>query len=230
MQRDAGAAVRHPRQPTGARGRPRRRPGGGVDALAARRRHGPVRRLAGGDRRAAARAARRHVDPRQHGALGGRPRRRTASRPRSGIASGRARSATRSPTSSARCPRAPTSATARAPGTARRCPTCSRSCPSRATTRPSCSRASTDRRLVFGHYHLPFQRSRGRRHRARRPGRVGIPLDGDQRAAYALMHDDGRIERRRVAYDHAASAARCARSPTARRGAGSSPGASSARA
>jgi diadenosine tetraphosphatase ApaH/serine/threonine PP2A family protein phosphatase len=40
------------------------------------------------------------------------------------------------------------------------------------------------------------------------PGAVGIPLDGDHRAAWALMHDDGRIERRRVAYDHAASAAR----------------------
>jgi diadenosine tetraphosphatase ApaH/serine/threonine PP2A family protein phosphatase len=35
-----------------------------------------------------------------------------------------------------------------------------------------------------------------------------MPLDGDHRAAWALMHDDGRIERRRVAYDHAASAAR----------------------
>jgi diadenosine tetraphosphatase ApaH/serine/threonine PP2A family protein phosphatase len=40
------------------------------------------------------------------------------------------------------------------------------------------------------------------------PGSVGLPVDGDRRAAYALLHDDGRIERRRVAYDHAASAAR----------------------
>ena len=40
------------------------------------------------------------------------------------------------------------------------------------------------------------------------PGSVGFPFDGDQRAAYALVHDDGRVEHRRVAYDHAASAAR----------------------
>ena len=40
------------------------------------------------------------------------------------------------------------------------------------------------------------------------PGSVGMPFDGDTRAAYALLHDDGRIEHRRVAYDHAASAAR----------------------
>jgi hypothetical protein len=33
-------------------------------------------------------------------------------------------------------------------------------------------------------------------------------MDGDHRAAYALLHHDGRIERRRVAYDHTASAAR----------------------
>jgi hypothetical protein len=34
-----------------------------------------------------------------------------------------------------------------------------------------------------------------------------MSLDGDPRAAYALLHDDGRIEHRRVAYDHVASAA-----------------------
>ena len=37
---------------------------------------------------------------------------------------------------------------------------------------------------------------------------VGIPLDRDHRAAYAVIHDDGRVEHRRVAYDHLASAAR----------------------
>ena len=36
------------------------------------------------------------------------------------------------------------------------------------------------------------------------PGSVGMPFDGDTRAAYALVHDDGTIEHRRVAYDHAA--------------------------
>ena len=29
-----------------------------------------------------------------------------------------------------------------------------------------------------------------------------MPFDGDHRAAYALLHDDGTIEHRRVGYDH----------------------------
>jgi hypothetical protein len=29
-----------------------------------------------------------------------------------------------------------------------------------------------------------------------------MPLDGDHRAAYALLHEDGTIEHRRIAYDH----------------------------
>ena len=66
----------------------------------------------------------------------------------------------------------------------------------------------TDRRLVFGHLHLAFERTTANGNVLVGPGAVGIPLDGDHRAAWALMHDDGRIERRRVAYDHAASAAR----------------------
>ena len=65
-----------------------------------------------------------------------------------------------------------------------------------------------DRRLVFGHFHVAFDRIGGHEIELVAPGAVGIPLDGDHRAAWALMHDDGRIERRRVAYDHAASAAR----------------------
>ena len=32
-----------------------------------------------------------------------------------------------------------------------------------------------------------------------------MPLDGDHRAAYALLHDDGTIELRRVEYDWRAS-------------------------
>jgi diadenosine tetraphosphatase ApaH/serine/threonine PP2A family protein phosphatase len=34
-----------------------------------------------------------------------------------------------------------------------------------------------------------------------------MPFDGDHRAAYALVQEDGSIERRRVSYDHAGSAA-----------------------
>jgi diadenosine tetraphosphatase ApaH/serine/threonine PP2A family protein phosphatase len=65
-----------------------------------------------------------------------------------------------------------------------------------------------DRRLVFGHYHVSFERAGAYEIELVAPGSVGMPTDGDHRAAWALMHDDGRIERRRVAYDHAASAAR----------------------
>jgi diadenosine tetraphosphatase ApaH/serine/threonine PP2A family protein phosphatase len=66
----------------------------------------------------------------------------------------------------------------------------------------------TDRRLIFGHFHVSFERVGAHEVELVAPGAVGMPLDGDHRAAWALMHDDGHIERRRVAYDHAASAAR----------------------
>ena len=39
------------------------------------------------------------------------------------------------------------------------------------------------------------------------PGSVGLPFDGDARAAYALVAPDGTLEHRRVPYDHGASAA-----------------------
>ena len=63
-----------------------------------------------------------------------------------------------------------------------------------------------ERRLVFGHTHLPFRREAAGGVELVNPGSVGMPFDGDQRAAYALLHDDGRIEHRRVEYDHEASA------------------------
>ncbi|MBA3327917.1 MAG: metallophosphoesterase family protein [Solirubrobacterales bacterium] len=66
----------------------------------------------------------------------------------------------------------------------------------------------TERRLIFGHTHLPFRRtSNVEAIELVNPGSVGIPLDGDPRAAYALLHPGGEVEHRRVAYDHAASAA-----------------------
>ena len=64
----------------------------------------------------------------------------------------------------------------------------------------------TARRLVFGHTHLPFRRDRDGIELVN-PGSVGMPFDGDPRAAYALVHADGAIEHRRVAYDHEVSAA-----------------------
>ena len=63
-------------------------------------------------------------------------------------------------------------------------------------------------RVLFGHTHLPFVRSAARGIELVNPGSVGMPFDGDPRTAYALQHEDGRIEHRRVAYDHASAAAR----------------------
>jgi diadenosine tetraphosphatase ApaH/serine/threonine PP2A family protein phosphatase len=39
------------------------------------------------------------------------------------------------------------------------------------------------------------------------PGSVGLSFDGDPRAAYALVHDDDRVEHVRLPYDVAAAAA-----------------------
>ena len=63
-----------------------------------------------------------------------------------------------------------------------------------------------ERLIVFGHTHLAFARTRADGTVLVNPGSVGMPFDGDPRAAYALLHDDGRLEHRRVAYDHEASA------------------------
>jgi diadenosine tetraphosphatase ApaH/serine/threonine PP2A family protein phosphatase len=61
-------------------------------------------------------------------------------------------------------------------------------------------------RLVFGHTHLPFRRTGAQGIDLLNPGSVGMPFDGDHRAAYALVDRDGTIEHRRVEYDHEASA------------------------
>jgi diadenosine tetraphosphatase ApaH/serine/threonine PP2A family protein phosphatase len=61
-------------------------------------------------------------------------------------------------------------------------------------------------RLVFGHTHLPFARTGPHGVELINPGSVGMPFDGDPRAAYAVIRDDGAVEHRRVAYDHEASA------------------------
>jgi predicted phosphodiesterase len=68
-------------------------------------------------------------------------------------------------------------------------------------------RGVEDALLVFGHTHLQFRRTAGNGTLLVNPGSVGMPFDGDARAAYALVHDGGDIELRRVTYDHAASAA-----------------------
>jgi diadenosine tetraphosphatase ApaH/serine/threonine PP2A family protein phosphatase len=56
-------------------------------------------------------------------------------------------------------------------------------------------------RVVFGHTHLQFEREGPAGIALVNPGSVGMPLDGDHRAAYAVLHEDGRVELRRVAYD-----------------------------
>ena len=54
---------------------------------------------------------------------------------------------------------------------------------------------------VFGHTHVAFERTGPGGIRLVNPGSVGMPLDGDRRSSWAILHDDGRIEHRRVAYD-----------------------------
>lgn len=60
---------------------------------------------------------------------------------------------------------------------------------------------ATERRVVFGHTHLQFRRSGPGGVELLNPGSVGLPFDGDQRAAYTIAYDDGSVEQRRVAYD-----------------------------
>jgi len=64
---------------------------------------------------------------------------------------------------------------------------------------------ASEPRVVFGHTHLQFRRSGPGGVELLNPGSVGLPLDGDARSAYALAHDDGSIEHRRVDYDRDAA-------------------------
>ena len=64
-----------------------------------------------------------------------------------------------------------------------------------------------DKVVVFGHSHLQFKRPGPNGTTLINPGSAGMPLDGDVRAAYALRHDDGQFEFRRVEYDFERAAA-----------------------
>jgi diadenosine tetraphosphatase ApaH/serine/threonine PP2A family protein phosphatase len=67
---------------------------------------------------------------------------------------------------------------------------------------------ASEPRVVFGHTHVQFSRpDGGGAIELVNPGSVGMPVDGDHRAAYALVRDDGTVDPRRVEYDWAASAA-----------------------
>jgi putative phosphoesterase len=61
-------------------------------------------------------------------------------------------------------------------------------------------------RVVFGHTHLAFERLGPGGIQLVNPGSVGMPLDGDHRAAYGVIDAD-RVELRRVEYDWKASVA-----------------------
>jgi putative phosphoesterase len=55
--------------------------------------------------------------------------------------------------------------------------------------------------LVHGHTHVPYVATFAGRNFIN-PGSIGMPLDGDPRAAYAVWHTDSlRIDTRRVSYD-----------------------------
>jgi diadenosine tetraphosphatase ApaH/serine/threonine PP2A family protein phosphatase len=64
----------------------------------------------------------------------------------------------------------------------------------------------TDGLLVFGHTHLQFARQGPHGVELVNPGSVGMPMDGDHRAAYGVLADNGAVDLRRVEYDHQASA------------------------
>ena len=64
-----------------------------------------------------------------------------------------------------------------------------------------------DRTVVFGHSHQQFRRPGPNGTELLNPGSVGMPLDGDVRAAWAVRLDDGRFEFRRTEYDVEAAVA-----------------------
>jgi len=58
-----------------------------------------------------------------------------------------------------------------------------------------------DRLIVFGHSHQQFRRPGPDGTDLLNPGSVGMPLDGDRRAAWAVRLDDGDFQFRRTEYD-----------------------------
>jgi len=58
-----------------------------------------------------------------------------------------------------------------------------------------------ERQVVFGHSHLQFRRGGPAETDLVNPGSVGMPLDGDPRAGWAIRREEGDLELRRTAYD-----------------------------
>jgi predicted phosphodiesterase len=61
--------------------------------------------------------------------------------------------------------------------------------------------------VVFGHSHQQFRRPGPDGTELLNPGSVGMPLDGDTRAAWAVRSDDGELAFRRTEYDLARAVA-----------------------
>lgn len=59
---------------------------------------------------------------------------------------------------------------------------------------------SSYERLLYGHTHLPTVQTINET-TVINPGSVGQPRDGDQRASFAVLHEDGSADVRRVQYD-----------------------------
>jgi predicted phosphodiesterase len=59
----------------------------------------------------------------------------------------------------------------------------------------------TERQVVFGHSHVQFRRSGPNGTDLVNPGSVGMPLDGDTGAAWAIRRENGELEFRRTTYD-----------------------------
>jgi predicted phosphodiesterase len=66
-----------------------------------------------------------------------------------------------------------------------------------------------EQQVVFGHSHVQFRRPGPNETELVNPGSVGMPLDGDVRAAWAIR-GDGTLELRRTQYDNERPAAKMA--------------------
>ncbi|HEX6490990.1 MAG TPA: metallophosphoesterase family protein [Gaiellaceae bacterium] len=58
-----------------------------------------------------------------------------------------------------------------------------------------------EQEVVFGHSHLQFRRPGPEETQLVNPGSVGMPLDGDRRAAWAIRRPGGELEFRRTDYE-----------------------------
>ena len=93
------------------------------------------------------------------------------------------------------------STTASSTCTARRSATTTASPPSRGPKDIELLAGIHNRTIVFGHSHQQFQREGPSGTYLVNPGSVGMPLDGDVSAAYALWHGGRSFELRRAEYD-----------------------------